>query len=80
MATWKEAIKIGEVIDHHPSGSYILTRRLGVPPYDTCIVRSAGDIIDDDCVDEAIVDEHLTEAGINDDQWVIDPNFPHKGQ
>jgi hypothetical protein len=77
MATWKDAIKQGEVIDHRLSESFILGGSEGEGPYDIYIRTPECDD-GGGSIDESTVDQRLSAAGINDDNWVIDPEYPHK--
>lgn len=86
MSTWREAIKLGEVIDHGPSESFIVQSDGFKPPYGIYLYDPLGvlPMIDlpnfehpSDLTEDEI-DQLITKYGINDDQWNIDKDFNYK--
>lgn len=86
MSTWKEAMKLGEVIDHEPSESFIVQHVGFKPPYGIYLFDPLGALPMIDLpnfehpadLTEDEIDQLITKYGINDDQWSIDKNFDYK--
>jgi hypothetical protein len=72
MAHWKDAIAQGYSIDH-PSGSFVIGDPQG--PYDMYIVKPWHTEEGRGTLDAGKVDQYLSEAGINDEQWTACTEF-----